>query len=171
MIFTLPGVEVPNEDLFVPLRLKAEPLKGYPERTGRQVYARARPSGAEGPVREEFTWANGAAFTAILYFKNVGPGSVDLDFEVEGDQPLSFLSLTAHSATDARYREFEKGVVFANPSTRRNTFDLGNLFPGTSLRRIQGSENQDPRVNNGQPLDDNLTLGPKDGLFVARNVG
>ena len=169
MIFTLPSVEVPNEDLFVPLRLKAEPLEGYPERTGRRVYARARPSGAEGPVREEFTWANGAAFTAMLYFKNVGPGSVDLDFEVEGDQPLTFLSLAAHSATDARYREFEKGVVFANPSMRSYTFDLERLFPGASLRRIQGSENQDPKVNNGQPLGDRLTLGPKDGLFVARS--
>jgi hypothetical protein len=171
MVFTLLGVEVPNEDLFVSLRLKVEPLKGYPERIGRRVYVRAKPSRAEGPVREEFTWADGEAFTATFFFKNVGPGLVDLSFEVEGGRPLTFLELTAHSATDGRYREFDNGVVFANPSTRSYTFDLRKLFPSASFWRIQGSENQDPVTNNRQPLGDKLTLGSKDGLFVARSSG
>jgi hypothetical protein len=79
-----------------------------------------------------------------------------------------FERLSAHSATNAIYREFENGVVFANPSTRPYTFDLGDLLPGASFRRLQGSERQDPQTNDGQPLGEKLTLEPKDGLFVVR---
>ena len=81
---------------------------------------------------------------------------------------MYFERLTVHSATDARYREFENGVVFANPSTRPYTFDLARLFPDASLRRLQGSDSQDPETNDGQPLGEELTLEPKDALFVTR---
>ncbi len=167
MAFTLPNVRAANEDLFVSLRLEVEPLKGYPARIARRVYVTAKPSATEQPASREFTWANSEPFTATFYFKNVGPGPVDLGFEVEGGQPVTFLELTAHSATDARYREFDNGVVFANPSTRPYTFDLAMLFPGASFRRIQGHSDQDPAANSGQPLGDKLTLAAKDGLFVS----
>jgi hypothetical protein len=166
--FALPGIGVPGEDLFVSLRLSANSLKGYPASVARQVYVTATPDGAQR--RESFTWANGDPFTATFYFSDIGPGPVDLGFRVEGDAPVRFVRLTAHSAADAAYREFENGTVFANNSTRTYTFDLGRLFPNASFRRIQGSANQDPSTNNGQPLGAMLTLGPKDALFVARSV-
>jgi hypothetical protein len=51
---------------------------------------------------------------------------------------------------------------------RPYTFDLDSLFPGSSLRRLQGSGNQDPSVNNGEPLGSTFTLDSKDGLFAIR---
>jgi hypothetical protein len=94
---------------------------------------------------------------------------VDLLFEAEGDQPVYFERLAAHSGQDGRYREYENGAVFANPSTRQHTFELKKLFPGVTLRRVQGSRKQDPKTNNGQYLGDKLTLGPKDALFVVKS--
>jgi hypothetical protein len=171
MVFTLPGIDVPGEDLFVSLRLRADPLEGYPAYIGRRVYVFATPEADTDRTVKEFTWANGKPFTATFYFKNVGPGPVDLSFKIEGDRQVFFEELSVHSATDAMYREFENGVVFANPSTRPYTFDVGSLFPGASFRRLEGSENQDPQTNDGQPLGEELTLGPKDGLFVVRDGG
>jgi hypothetical protein len=166
--YTLPELDVPEGDLFVSLRLRVDPLEEYPASIGRRVYASAVPDGEVDRAVDDFTWANEKAFTATFYFKDVGPGPVDLSFEVEGDRPVFFERLSAHSATNAIYREFENGVVFANPSARPYTFDLGDLLPGASFRRLQGSERQDPQTNDGQPLGEKLTLEPKDGLFVER---
>jgi hypothetical protein len=171
MAFTLPEIDVPGEDLFVSLRLRADPLESYPASIGRRVYLTATPNGDADQAVEEFTWTNEKPFTATFYFKDVGPGSVDLSFEVEGDRPVFFERLSGHSATDAMYREFENGAVFANPSAHPYTFDLGRLFPDASFRRLQGSGSQDPQTNDGQLLDEQLTLGPKDGLFVVRSGG
>jgi len=159
-------IEVPEGDLFVSLRLRVDPLEEYPASIGRCVYASAAPDGDVDRAVEEFTWANEKAFAATFYFKDVGPGPVDLNFEVEGDRPVFFEKLSAHSATDATYREFENGAIFANPSTRPYTFDPGDLFPDASFRRLEGSEGQDPQTNDGQLLGEKLTLDQKDGLFV-----
>ena len=167
MAFSLPGVNVSGRDLSVSLRLSASPLKGYPASVARRVNVTA----SRGTQRRgSFTWAGGKPFTATFYFRDIGPGPTDLGFSVEGDAPVRFLSMTARSAADAAYREFDNGVVFANNSTRPYTFDLLRLLPGASLRRIPGSANQDPATNNGRPLGATLTLGPKDALFVARNA-
>lgn len=169
MGFALPGIEVPGRDLFVSLRLRVEALGGgYPALIGRRVYVVA--SASEGGVRRpSFTWANGRSFTATFYFRDLGPGRVSLSFRVEGDRPVRFERLTLHSAADAAYREFENGVVFSNASSRPHTYDIGELFPGASFRRIAGTDNQDPATNNGQPLGATLTLAPRDALFVVRN--
>ena len=168
MIFALPGIQVPGEDLFVSLRLSANPLKGYPTSVARRVSVTASRGTQK---RGSFTWAGGEPFTATFYFRNIGPGPVDLGFTAEGDAPVRFFGLTARSAADAAYREFENGVVFVNNSTRPHTFEVGQLFPEGSFRRIQGSDNQDPATNDGQLLGATLTLGPKDALFAARIVG
>jgi hypothetical protein len=168
--FMLPGIEVTDKDLFVTLRLKTEPLEGFPASVPRRVDVGVMPSGEPlTPPNREFTWAGGKSFEASLYFQDVGPGTVHLRFEVEGEQKVYFESMTAHCAADGRYREFEGGVVFANPSTRSYTFDVGELLPGASLRRIQGSANQDPVTNDGSVVGAELTLSAKDGLFVVRS--
>jgi hypothetical protein len=171
MEFTLPGIEVPRKDLLITLRLRADPLEGYPASIGRRLNISAKSGDDTRKATKEFTWANGEPFTAMFYFKEVGPGRVNLGFEVEGDQPVHFERLAAHSAADGRYREYENGVVFANPSVRPYTFEVAKLFPGASFRRLQGSENQDPETNDGRPLGEELTLRPQDALFVVRSDG
>jgi hypothetical protein len=166
--FVLPGIVLPDSDLFVSLRLRTEPLEGFPASVPRRVDVSATPA-AGGEPFSEFTWAGEKPFSASLYFQNVGPGTVELTFEVEGGQPVYLESLTAHSATDGRYREFENGVVFANPSTRDYTFDVETLFPGVTLRRLQGTGNQDPQTNDGSAVGQQLTLSARNGLFVVRD--
>ncbi|MGH3146920.1 MAG: hypothetical protein ACRDTR_14090, partial [Rubrobacter sp.] len=171
MSFVLPGIEVTGKDLFVSLRLRAEPLEGYPASVPRRVDVYAVPEGGvASPDNREFTWAGGDSFAASLYFQDVGAGTVDLKFDVEGEQQVYFERITAHSAADGRYREYEGGVVFANPSTRNFTFNAGSLFAGATLRRLQGSANQDPATNNGGLVGDKLTLPARDGLFVVKEA-
>jgi hypothetical protein len=166
LVFTLPGVEVSGKDLFVSLRLRTDPLEGYPAWVGRRVNVNAAGIRRLG----SFTWANDKSFAAKFNFRDVGPGRVDLEFGVEGQGPVHFERLVARSAANAAYREFENGAVFYNDSNRSYTFELQRLFPGASFRRLRGTDNQDPTTNNGRPLGATLTLGPRNALFVVRTV-
>jgi hypothetical protein len=169
MTFTLRGIDLAGRDLFVSLRLRAAPLEEFPTSVPRRLEVSAVPVG-EGlsAPNQEFTWVGDQPFDASFCYQDVGPGTVQLKFEVEGEQPLTFVSMSVHSAQDRRYREYENGAVFANPSTRECTFDVESMFPGVTLRRIDGSENQDPRTNNGALVGERLTLAAKDALFVEK---
>ncbi len=126
------------------------------------------PGGREAvtrPVRY-MTWADRAAFTSYAYFSEVRSETVDLALEVEGGAPVWLAQITAHAAPDAKVRVFEKGIVLANPAPHPYTFDLTHLAPGRRFRRLRGSPRQDPKTNNGKPVGDTVTLGPKDALFL-----
>jgi hypothetical protein len=114
------------------------------------------------------TWANSDWFEAGFYFRNLGPRTVDLTFEFEGGEPVYLDRLTAHAAADAIARDYERGVVLANPSTGPFTFDLAKLFPDAKLRRLQGSAEQDPKHNDGSAVGATVTVGPRDALFLRK---
>ncbi len=164
----LSGIALPGKDLLVTVRLKADPLAGYPSSIGRGIHLSAVSQHSNKTAIESFAWANQKEYKATFYFADIGPGPVDLKVKAEGDEAVYLEGWTAHSATDAMYREFEHGVVFANPSNRSYTFDLAKLFPGMELQRLNGSKDQDPATNNGSLLSNTLTLGPADGLFVRK---
>jgi len=121
------------------------------------------------PVRY-MTWLNDRQFTSGFYFSDVRSKTVDLEWEVEGTEAISIRSIRVHAHPDAIYREFEHGLVLANPSPRPYEFDLGRLLPGRKLRRLHGSAEQDPTTNDGSPVPDKLTLQPKEGLFLAEQA-
>ncbi|NOZ19558.1 MAG: hypothetical protein GXP25_00555 [Planctomycetes bacterium] len=102
-----------------------------------------------------------------FYFRDMDCDAAELRFTIEGTEPVRISNLTIHAHTDAIVREFEKGVVIANPSDHEYTFDLRGLFPAKKLRRIKGSSRQDPTANNGKPVGDKITLSPRDALFLA----
>jgi hypothetical protein len=114
------------------------------------------------------TWANGEWFESGFYFRNLGSRTVDLTFEFEGGEPVHLAALTAHAAADAIARDYEHGVVLANPSTRPFTFNLARLFPNAKLRRLQSSPEQDPKTNDGSPAGATITVGPRDALFLVK---
>jgi hypothetical protein len=114
------------------------------------------------------TWVNDVAFESGFYFADVRSPRVDLEFVVEGAEPVTISGVSAHAHPDAMCREFEHGVVLANPSPRPYRFHVGTLFLGQAFRRLQGSASQDPETNNGRPAARELTLGPKDALFLVK---
>ena len=114
------------------------------------------------------TWVNDKTFQSGFYYQHVKTETVDLAMTVEGSEPVHIQSVTAHAHPDAVYREFEHGVVLANPSRRPYTFDLQQLSPGRQYRRISATASQDTKTNNGQAVGATVTLGERDALFLKR---
>ncbi|MBN1343261.1 MAG: hypothetical protein JXQ73_11310 [Phycisphaerae bacterium] len=114
------------------------------------------------------TWTGEEAFTSGFYFRDVRSKAVDLEFKVEGSEAVWLSGVTAHARPDVMYREFERGVVLANPSDREYAFDLPAMFAGRSFRRLQGSSRQDPQTNDGSEVSGKLVLQAREGLFLIR---
>ena len=127
-----------------------------------------RPSLQRGShsARRIMSWAGPQPFDAGFYFRNVGPGNADLVILADDAQPLRIEDLQVHAAPDLWSRRFEHGLVLINPATTPQTFDVTKLGAGGTYRRIQGSEDQDPVVNNGQPANARETVPPRDALFL-----
>ncbi|SEE88181.1 hypothetical protein [Ruania alba] len=160
------SIDHPGGDLLLVMSATGTPLADYPSTIGRRLYLSA--IDAEGNGEQLFTWIDPDAFMARFYFRDLAAGPVHLHFEVEGTEEIVIERLTAHNSADTVYRAFEGGVTFANPSNHDQTFDLASEFPDQGLTRLQGTPDQDPVVNNGQPLGTSLTLPAKDGLIVRR---
>ena len=160
-IFRLAGLPVRGSDLLLTITAKAAPRKlGAPGRSIRVALAGSKERAATG-------WINQKEFQYTYYFPNVSGGKADIEFLVDGGEPIEISSLAAYAHPDVMYREFEYGVVLANPSPRPYAFDLGKLIPGRRFRRFNGTPDQDPLTNNGAAVTAPLTLGPKDAIFLA----
>lgn len=75
------------------------------------------------------TWLNRGFGNSPVYFRELGPGEVDLTFWFEGDATAYPRQLFLRAAADAVARVFEHGVL-ANSLLRAVTFDLSQLAPG-----------------------------------------
>ncbi|MCL5269696.1 MAG: hypothetical protein M1457_03890, partial [bacterium] len=126
---------------------------------------------APGPMAWGESWLSERSFTSTFYFGQVRPGKAGLELLVESGEPVWIERLTVHGAPDVMAREFDGGLVLANPSPRPFTFRLDELIPGGRFHRLQGSANQDPATNNGAVVGPRLTLGPADALFLVRDQG
>ena len=163
--FVLAGVPTQGPDLFVTFDVRGAGMRGYPPETARML--RVEIAGA--PADRFMTWVNQEDFPAGFYFSNVKPGPLDLEFAIEGAEPLWLANLTIHAGADAMVREFEHGVVLGNPSPRPYAFPLDTLFPGKAYRRLKASSQQDTAANNGAKVSGgNLELPAKDALFLVR---
>ncbi|MCX8037835.1 MAG: hypothetical protein N3D11_12460 [Candidatus Sumerlaeia bacterium] len=163
--FRLREVPCNGPDLVVFLTARAEPMKNYPREVARLAWAGAATT--ETPPVQFMTWLNDREFTSSFYFSQLQTPRVDLHFTIEGGEPVWVSEIAAYAHADAIVREFEHGVVLANPSPRPYAFDLERLFSGRSFRRLHGSPRQDPAANNGAPVAGRLELGPKDALFLV----
>jgi len=119
------------------------------------------------PVRF-MTWINDREFTSGFYFSDIRSKTVDLEWRIEGPESVRIKSIRALSHPDVIYRQYEDGLVLANPSPRPYTFDLQRLFPGVKFRRLKGTALQDPITNDGSAVTGSLTLQPVEGLFLAK---
>jgi hypothetical protein len=164
MKFRLKGIAARAADLFVNVSLKGAPRDGYPAEMGRLLFA-ALPPATDARF---MTWVNQKEFTSGFYFSDVKPGTTILEFSVEGGQPLWISKISLHAHPDVMWREFEHGLVLANPSPRPYTFDLSRIAAGKKYRRLRASSKQDPVVNNGASVGAQLELPAKDAIFLVR---
>jgi len=168
LTFRLAGVPCEGPDLVVLVTARGAARKGYPVDVARLMWVGiAPPGGKPTPAVRHMTWLAAEDFRSGFYFCDVRSPRADLEFTVEGSEPVWIATVTAHAGPDAMVREFEGGVVLANPSPRPYTFDLADLFRGRAFRRLRGSSRQDPETNNGAAVGGTVTLGPKDALFLA----
>lgn len=126
------------------------------------------PDTAVTPPKTLMTWANERPFSSFFHFRGIHSKTCDLDFRIEGSEPVTLQFLAVHGHPDAVYRRFENGIVLANAGLQPYTFDLNALAPGCKFRRLQGSRNQDPETNNGAPVSGATVLGGRDALFLQR---
>ena len=167
--FHLSNVPCSGPDLFVSLTARGETLQGYPPEIARMVYVGTAQHEQEAEKNNRFmTWAGDNDFDSGFYFSNIVSNQVDLEFVVEGSGPIWISRIQAYCHPDVMYREFEHGLVLANPSPRAYMLDLDVLFPGQKFGRLQGTRTQDVICNDGSVVRGKLNLGPKEGLFLIR---
>jgi hypothetical protein len=167
--FRLQDVPCRGPDLVVLVTARGTPMRGYPAEAARMMHAGAAPHGEQPPADGRFmTWVNGNNFESSFYLTQLATERTDLEFTVEGPEPVWISRIAVYAGPDAVYREFERGLVLANPSDRPYTFDLAGLFPDQGFRRLRGSPGQDPQINDGSQVGRAVTIGPKDALFLVK---
>ncbi|MCC2684284.1 MAG: hypothetical protein K0R75_1183 [Paenibacillaceae bacterium] len=118
-------------------------------------------------------------FEVVVSYRDLKADELTLEFSTTNNSVMYLSKVTAHNAPDAVYREFEHGLVIANPSRSSDyTFDTSNLpgmtSPGRKYKRIQGTPYRDEKgvlrddsvkVNTGQPVTAPIQL-THDALFL-----
>jgi hypothetical protein len=107
------------------------------------------------------------SYECSYYVRNLGPATVDIQITIEGDGNVSLSNFKLNTAPQALARQFENGVVLANPSTNSTLFNLAQLFPTLELGRLNG---QDSSVNDGSTVGDTVIVPALDGLFLKNNA-
>jgi hypothetical protein len=174
--FELTDLACDGPELTVLVSARAMPRQGYPSEYARLMVASVdkglpfpSPLAVEISERNRFeSFVNQNEFTSGFFFRDLNQDRVDVEFSVEGPEPIWIAGLEAYCHADAMYRQFEDGLVLANPSDHPYTFDLAGLFPDEQFRRIQGSPDQDPEANDGSPVNGKVRLQGRDGLFLVK---
>lgn len=158
-------------DLVVAVTARGERLPEYPKDSYRTLTLVVVPAGAPAKASADCptTPLDEASFAAVLYQRNVPAGPCDLVLIAEGTRPFTLEKLTVHAGADCVVREFEHGVVLANPAPTPQTFPLETLFPGKSFHRLTATTAQDAAVNNGAPARGDITLAARDALFLLKD--
>ncbi|MHC4681212.1 MAG: hypothetical protein ACYTEK_21230, partial [Planctomycetota bacterium] len=88
--FRLRNVRCSGPDLFVSLTARGDAMHDYPGEAARLMYVGACPSGRQAEKADRFmTWVNGADFDSGFYFANIDSDEIDLEFTVEGSEPVT----------------------------------------------------------------------------------
>lgn len=184
----LKNVPCDGPDLFVSVTAHGEAMKDYPPEMARLMFVglastdnnpersdstpppdAAQRGKKEIPPDQFMTWLNAKDFPSGFYFNDVKSRSVDLEMTFESSEPVWITAVTVHAFPDVMSREFEHGLVVANPSPRSHTLDMSQLFPGKHFHRIKATAQQDTQANNGKSIGASLELGPREGLFLAKD--
>lgn len=158
-------------DLLIAVTVSAELDPAYPKGNYRELSLYLNSSGELPDYIAEtdyVTPVDEKPFKAVFFMQNIPPGLLELSFNVEGNEPVEIHEITVHAASDRIAREFEHGLVLANPSDKPAIFNLEQLFPGKEFSRLQGTKGQDLEVNDGNFVYGEVILPGRDALFLIR---
>ncbi len=154
-----------NGELLLRFRVSCEPSKQIPQQAPRTL----RVGLVENRYDLSASWLDRQEMNYTFYATGL-PANQEaaVTFDIEGSETMLIADLAAFAEPDAMAREYDHGVVLANPSAHPFEFNLASLFPGQKFRRLQATANQDTQTNNGQLVDGKVGLGARDGLFLAK---
>lgn len=170
-VVVLRDLPVTSPDLLITLLAASDRLPGYPVKMARLLRVSLRPAaGATGtvPAQTISTWVGVGPNSSQFYFRDVNASKVDVRFEFEDSTAASIREIAAFGHSAAAFREFEHGVVLANPGNDPITFDLATLFPGNGYRRILANSMQDRVTNDGSPVGSTIAVPRRDAIMLVR---
>lgn len=174
--FLLKDISYENEALLVSVTARTEPLPDTPAASARLMMV-ANGQEVKTWKKQQLvleTYVGEKSFTSRFYFSknryetNEMKGSCDLQFTIEGSKPVYIENISVRNAPNVMYREFEYGLVLANPSDRVCSVDLAELFPGQKFIRLKGSPGQDQTVNDGRMENTKIDIPARDARFLIK---
>lgn len=172
LYFKLADVPLSSRNVVLRLHVRSEPADSCRPTMARYIKAACRRSQKANQVqklsRALLTWSDSQWFEATFYFRDIKSDTYSFEFNTDGTKPVYLSNITLHAYPDVMLREFENGLVLANPSLEPFEFNLAQLSLGKRYRRLQGSANQDPKTNDGSKAGETVTIPPRDGLFLVK---
>ena len=107
---------------------------------------------------------------AVFYFRNNTAQTVDFEIAFEGSAAVAVRNIKIFHAPDVLARRYQNGLVLANPSGRQFRFNLASMYPGRKFKRLTATPCQDQQYNDGRIEAGQVTVAPKDGLFLIDNT-
>lgn len=145
--FTLPDAS----DVVVTMNVKSNPKANV--KSNRVSYMVLTPNNIR--TQENMTWTGGKDFEARFYFKKLAAGSNTLQITSDAES-LSIANLRIQSSTELVFREFEHGLVIANPFSKRVSVAIFDI----SSRRIHAINDKLFKHT------DTVNIDSKDALFI-----
>ncbi len=169
--FSLGNLQHKGGDLLMRMEVAADQRKGYPEGYYRELFVELSGDADVPPHLGETTYASPVGklpFDAVFYLRDVPPGTYSFDLIVEGNEPFRVLDYSVHPSADLTVREYENGVVLANPSSSQAVLDVAKLFPDMRFRHLSATDGQDTAVNTAQPVGELITIDELDAVFLVK---
>ncbi len=166
---TFKDVNVPSGDFVFSFNAQAESnLDVFPAKTPRLIKMEILGGSSYVNDAEEILGfiSTDKQYKTSYYIRDIGATTVDVKLTIEGDGNVNLSDFKLRASAQGLARAFDNGVVISNPSLNSLTFDLEQLFPGRSFKRLIATSGHDTVVNNGQDVGAILSVPALDGLFL-----
>jgi len=155
-----------HDGLSLFMTFTGRPMKNSSMECGRVAYVTPLIPGLNIAERWYTAYMNMEPFESAFYYPDLPEKEVSISVKIESNEAVWIHSMEAYASPDIMVREFENGIVLANPAPYTVKIDLEALFPDRKFQRLQGSSRQDPVTNDGSMVNGEVELGAKDGLFL-----
>ena len=176
------GIAITQEEIYIELEVEAEGMAGYPDDMPRLLWIEAdnigndlvgteisecKPSPYSGStVSTQLYHIDEDGETIGLYLRWLTKDMLNLHLRIEGFENARVKTMRAYNAPDVLLREFENGIVIANPAAHEVEIDLSSFFPEERFKKINGFFQ--PEINNGDTIQSIVTVPCIDGMFLEK---